>query len=363
MRDLTATGAILVRPGDRLRLRHALDGVGEVDETALPVRAGDVVRMSCPPAIADLLHVDPHFVILRWPWPRTRLDGSPLTREVYVLRDLTCRIPGLWHYDPDPADPGALRIGDQITVNASGDVWVRYTPTGYSRDLGVLPQGVPLSQAGEPGSYQDRRIIIDPFEGEPWTVQLLHRPYPWLEDGDVVLDANARRWMFCLPPAWVCLENGASATSLTRRPQIPLQLLYGRHDDPPNVEHVTLVAQASNDFHGCLQELFDWGDAAGADPVPAGRNLRAEDEPPLDEDETHDEEARTRADLHGRAREEIAMDLKDAFDREDTADHATRADRIGEIYAARVLVRRQTIEHILEQMYLFGIEHYTGQEL
>ncbi len=333
-----------------------------MNEAALTVRAGDVVRMSCAPAVADILHVDPHFVILRWPWPRTRFDGSPMTREVYVLRDRTCRIPGLWQYDPDPADPGPLRIGDQITVSAGGTVWVRYTPSGQSRDLGVLPQGVSLAQAGEPGSYQDRRIIVDPYEGEPWTVQLLHRPYPWLDDGDVVLDANTRRWTFYLPPAWVCLEDGASATSLTRRPQIPLRLLYGRHDDPPATEDIAAVSQSSNNFAGCLQELVDWCDAAGADPVPAGRNLRSEDEPPLNEDEVHDEEARTRVDLLGRAREEIAMDLKDAFDREEAAKQAV-GDRIGEIYAARVLVRRQTIEHLLEQMYLRGIERYTDQAL
>jgi hypothetical protein len=135
-------------------------------------------------------------------------------------------------------------------------------------------------------------------------VELLLRPFGFLDDLDQVIDRHGRRWEFATPYWWVELDRDDQREGLPPPlpgPAWPLSLAAGRGGDPPDPTRAGQVAHAtaSGDHGG---HLAGWSRLVGADPVAAERqHLPVRPQPFLDRQTAQAERARERARLRGRS--------------------------------------------------------------
>jgi hypothetical protein len=269
------------------------------------VRAGDLLRVSCPSIDAEVTYADQYSVSIRWPW--RQLD--PDSRFAWN---------GDLAFELDPQRPGSLfattprlvtlRAGDRCQVGITAQVvqvvsvrrWWPDQDTGWlprrPLALSVLPQGTPpdLTREG---------ILLDPYGAEPITVELLLRPFAFLDDLDVVMDRQGRRWEFATPYWWVELDRDDQQRGLPPPlpgPAWPLSLLTSRGRASPDRVRAGQVAEATarGDHAG---HLAGWSRLAGANPVSAEQQHLPvlQGQPFLDEEEERTVRAQARAGLHG----------------------------------------------------------------
>jgi hypothetical protein len=268
------------------------------------VRAGDVLRVSCPFTDAEVTYADRYTVHIGWPWRQF----DPDSRFVWngdLAFDLDPQRPG-WLFEATP-QLATLRAGDRCRVGIPARVVQvvsvrRWWP---DQDCGWLPRR-PLAlwvlPQGTPPDLEQEATVLDPYGAEPITVELLLRPYWFLDDLDVVADRQGRRWEFATPYWWVELDRDDQQQGLPPPlpgPAWPLTLLASRGGASPDRVRSGQVAQATarGDHAG---HLAGWSRLVGANPVPAEQqHLAVTPQPFLDEEAEQQARARVRAGLRG----------------------------------------------------------------
>ena len=118
---------------------------------------------------------------------------------------------------------------------------------------------------------RDRATYLSPYCREPVRIELLLRPYGFVEDLDVVADRDGRRWEFCRPYWWVELDRDDECQGppeALAAPASPLRLLGRRGGVEPTPAQAEAVARAtaagSHD-----EEVAGWSRMTAVEPVAA----------------------------------------------------------------------------------------------
>jgi hypothetical protein len=234
-----------------------------------PYRSGDVLRISCPFTETTVTHLTSFYVSVRWPWNRVDPDAERIrwngSRAIATdpssfdgMQDLYTLEPGL----PELADGDTCRVGIPPTIVHVIDVTHFEPPlvTGWlprpRRLLTVLKAG----QSEEPG-FDDQGLSIDPDGEVPFDIDLLLRPYDFLDIGDEIADANGRAWTFHGPWNWQPFDALPGTD-----PAWPLTLLH-RAGTAQEVAAAHVAGATASGSHDAV--LSQWRELAGADPVPA----------------------------------------------------------------------------------------------
>jgi hypothetical protein len=214
----------------------------------------------------------PYWLGVRWPWRHGhQVSGQDWDGRVgFDFKE--------WYVTPfrvDP-DPTSLSPGDQCRIGIPPtvvhvlevDCWVP------DREMGWLPgQSVGLTLLS-PGmahrlSNRDQASDLSPYGPEPIRVELLLRPYAFLEDLDVVTDRDGRGWEFCRPYWWAELDRDderEGPPSALAGPRWPLTLLHRRgRVEPTPAEAKEVVRATLTGSHGV--EVARWSRLAGVEPV------------------------------------------------------------------------------------------------
>ncbi|MFJ5924662.1 hypothetical protein ACIQF6_18885 [Kitasatospora sp. NPDC092948] len=203
---------------------------------------------------------------MRWPWWEvdTSADGIEWNGEVAL---------------PTPADDGwsggyfrtrpaeeTLKAGDRCSVGIPAAVVHVLAVHHFDPPLetGWLPRpGTYLDVLRQGESYdaglEEQGHRIDPDGGVPFRLELLFRPFAFLETGDEVVDRDGRAWRFDAPWHWTPFDGeGPSA------PSWPLALLFRNGEPAPEAVSAVAAATASGSH---ADELGRWVELTRAEPV------------------------------------------------------------------------------------------------
>ncbi|MDQ1012993.1 hypothetical protein QFZ82_007478 [Streptomyces sp. V4I23] len=227
------------------------------------VRVGDVLRVVCEPVHARVSSDSPYYVFVRWPWgevdpdSRFRWNGE----RAFPRRADHCEWDmELFRLEPEPA---GLAVGDVCLVGIP-ETTVHVLSVEHfqpPQDRGWLPRPtrslyvMRRGQSFDP-ELEDQGCVLYPGGHEPMELELLFRPYAFLEIGDEIVDARGDAWRFEHPWNWY------SFSGQTGRPRWPLTLL-ARRGQP--VEAKTVVAETVSGSHEA--EEARWRSMTGAEPV------------------------------------------------------------------------------------------------
>ena len=284
---LTRAGGRLVRldggtPDGQVVVEGALprDGTGRL---LVPFRPGDVLAVSAPFVDTVATSVSGTEAILRWPWRRADPDsisgwtggefGFPfreqhktLYRTEPPLEELRagqrCRV-GI--------PPTLLHVVEIETLDAPEDTSMLPRPSGW---LTLLPAGTAFDPTD-----RDRCIDVElvaawepdgPTPGvelvEPIRMELVFRPYAFLADGDVVIDAGGRRWRFEVPYWWRQLDGQRGAGPREEgAPDWPLRLA-SEDSEPDPVRDAEVASATATGSH--IDQMACWRELARAEWVP-----------------------------------------------------------------------------------------------
>lgn len=131
-------------------------------------------------------------------------------------------------------------------------------------ETGWLPRPASCIDVLRQGESYDARIgeqgyQIDPVGGEPIQLELLFRPFAFLETGDEVVDRDGRAWKFEAPWCWHPFDGGQPST-----PAWPLGLIF--REGEPTAEAVAAVAAATATGRH-VDELAQWVELTRAEPI------------------------------------------------------------------------------------------------
>ncbi|WP_145911251.1 hypothetical protein [Kitasatospora viridis] len=224
---------------------HCGGGTGEF-------RAGDVLLLECPFTATTVTKVGPHYLSVRWPW----LVVDPAVDSIRWNGDFAIALPGSldWgrlHYGCEPPVQ-ELRAGDACRVGLAPTVVhvLRVDHFDPPLETGMLPRPacyVTLLAQGEAEQPEDedQGFPIDPAGGEPLRLDLLLRPYAFLEPGDELADRAGRAWRFDAAWEWHAFD-GAEPGGDDGQPAWPLVLLTrGGAPVLPQSEPAEAVARAT----------------------------------------------------------------------------------------------------------------------
>ncbi|WP_181449735.1 hypothetical protein [Streptomyces cyaneus] len=234
-------------------------------------RPGDVLRVSCPDAPARVAGIGRDHICLEWPWWQVdpacdwiRWNGQvalPLRNEPGD------RETSLFRTDP-PTD--RLTAGDTCRVGIPSTVVhvARVDRFDPPLETGRLPRphlSLTLLRAGEAHhpELEEQGEEFVPEDDIPFVLELLLRPYAFLEPGDEVSDAAGRAWRFDGPWAWEPFDGAEPHT-----PVWPLTLLT-REGSPLDPDAPDPVARATaTGSHA--SEATRWQALTGVSPHSAG---------------------------------------------------------------------------------------------
>lgn len=210
-------------------------------------RPGDVLRVSCPDAPATVTGITRHHISLDWPWWRVDPDCDWIHWNGEVALPLQNepgdRETSFFRTDP-PAD--RLAAGDLCRVGIPETVGhiTRVDRFDPPLETGRLPRprlSVTLLRAGEAHDpeREEQGEEFHPEDDIPFVLELLLRPYPFLEPGDEVADSAGRAWRFEGPWEWRPFDDAGPHT-----PVWPLTLLT-REGDPLSLDVPDPVARAT----------------------------------------------------------------------------------------------------------------------
>lgn len=131
------------------------------------------------------------------------------------------------------------------------------------RDVGSLPRPAHLLRVLREGTsldpgLDDQGCCVHPDGPEPIELDLLSRPYAFLESGDEVADARGTAWTFAHPWAW------PSPDGRTGTPVWPLTLLT--RDGRPAADGAAREAAAATATGSHHDEEQRWRGFTGAEP-------------------------------------------------------------------------------------------------
>jgi hypothetical protein len=206
-------------------------------------RAGDVLMLECPFTEAAVTEVSRSYVSVRWPW----LEVDPQAENMRWNGQWALPTPAAdeWEiFRTEPAET-VVRAGDTCLVGVPATVVHVHAVHRFDppRITGMLPRPATYLDLLRQGDtydpeLEDQAYALDPAGGEPIRIELLFRPYAFLEPGDEVADRYGRVRRFDTAWDWHPLDGGHSGT-----PAWPLTLLS--RDGEPTPEEVATVARAT----------------------------------------------------------------------------------------------------------------------
>ncbi|MGW5679262.1 hypothetical protein ACWEV4_29985 [Streptomyces sp. NPDC003860] len=244
--------------------RHSLDG------DHVRFRAGDVLTLECPFTETTVASVSRFYVSVRWPWN----DVDPEAHGVCWNGETALPTPEAFDWDRSnfrtaPAEVD-LKTGDTCLVGIEPTVVHVASVHHFDPPLvtGMLPRPacyLEILQQGEvhDPELEDQGHALDPDGGEPIRIELLFRPYAFLEAGDEVADHDGRAWRFDGPWNWHPYDGQKPTT-----PVWPLELL-SRNGDPTPEDTAAVAQQTETGSHE--EELRRWTRLALPGRSPAGR--------------------------------------------------------------------------------------------
>ncbi|KOV71695.1 hypothetical protein ADL00_07160 [Streptomyces sp. AS58] len=246
---------------------------------AVAFRVGDVLSVACPftPTRVERGLTWDH-VSVRWPWWEIDSDSDfvhwngivalGLDSNRRVSPDVEAE---LFRTDPPPEHLKAgdiCQVGIRPTVVHVTDV-DRHDPpleTGWlprpTLSVTVLRQGLSYREYPDGSHLNGAGYTIHPGDGIPFTIELLMRPYAFLQPGDEVADTAGRAWRFDGPWDWTPFDGAQTGVV----PQWPLILLT-RAGSPCSDTHAEAVAAgtATGSHQGTVQR---WMSLTQASPTP-----------------------------------------------------------------------------------------------
>ncbi|WP_091664699.1 hypothetical protein [Micromonospora auratinigra] len=236
---------------------------------AASFRVGDVLRLSCPYTPATVAGTSPDHISVRWPWwavdPES--DWIRWNGDVALVRSAA---------SPEWADelfrtvPPAegLRPGEHCRVGIPPTLVHVMAVHRFDPPLetGRLPRPrthvvvLPAGRSQDP-MREEQGYEIDPDDDIPIRIELVFRPYAFLQSGDELVDRNERAWSFHGPWDWYAFDGGAPGT-----PAWPLTLLA--RDGTADPDAAAVIGRATADGSHA-QELDRWKALTGAEPAPA----------------------------------------------------------------------------------------------
>ncbi|WP_151774753.1 hypothetical protein [Streptomyces abyssomicinicus] len=249
--------------------------------TALRFRPGDVLSIAVPFTECRVERgLTFHEVHLAWPWwrPDPGCEFIHWNGVVGLGADHSGTAPEWGMFRTDPA-PEHLRAGDLCRVGVpptvvhvtAVEVYDPPRETGYlPREracVSLLPRGRSYREYPDHTHLNGEGHGIDPDDGIPYAIDLIHRPYAFLEPGDEVADAAGRAWRFDGPWDWHAFDPEEAG----RVPAWPLELLT--RDGLPRTEQAAAEvgrATADGSHRGVLHR---WTGLTDASPTPSPGGL------------------------------------------------------------------------------------------
>lgn len=236
------------------------------DGRAVLFRPGDVLRLECPFTEATVAKILRSYVSVRWPW----LEVDPEAHGFRWNGESALPTPESHDWNRSyfrivPAETN-LKAGDTCLVGIPPAVVHVVSVHHFDPPLvtGMLPRPacyIEVLRQGESHDpdLEDQGYALDPAGGEPIRIELLFRPYAFLEPGDEVADHNGHAWRFDGPWDWHPFDGEQPST-----PVWPLTLLSRKGELAP--EDAAPVARATEDGSHA-EELKRWTELTLARPV------------------------------------------------------------------------------------------------
>ncbi|MET9613634.1 hypothetical protein [Kitasatospora indigofera] len=206
-------------------------------------RAGDVLMLECPFTETVVTEVTRSYVSVRWPW----LEVDPQAEHFSWngLRALPTPEADEWEIFRTEPETSVVRAGDTCRVGIPATVVHVHAVCHFDppQVTGMLPRPAAYLDLLRQGDaydpdLEDQAYALDPAGGEPIRIELLFRPYAFLEPGDEVADRNGRAWRFDAAWDWHAFDDGHAGS-----PAWPLALLS--RNGEPTPEEVATVARAT----------------------------------------------------------------------------------------------------------------------
>ncbi|MFD8750291.1 hypothetical protein ACFV0O_04820 [Kitasatospora sp. NPDC059577] len=188
-------------------------------------RPGDVLRLECPFTETTVTGVSRCHVVVRCPW----LAVDPQAEGYRWNGERALPLPEAHEWEVFRTEPpeSGLAVGDACLVGIPATVVHVGSVAHYDPPLvtGLLPRPacyldvLPQGEEYDP-ELEDQCYALDPADGEPVRIDLLFRPYAFLEPGDELADRDGRAWRFDAAWEWHAFDGGQSGA-----PVWPLTLL------------------------------------------------------------------------------------------------------------------------------------------
>lgn len=241
-------------------------------------RPGDVLRISCSFTETTVTHLARSYVSVRWPWNRIDPDAERIrwngSRALAIDPASFDAVNDLFTLEPDPStlvDGAACRVGIGPTIVHIIDV-THFDPpqtTGWLPRPRTLVTVLKAGQSEKPG-FDDQGLSIDPYGEVPFKIEMLARPYEFLEIGDEISDADNRAFTFHGPWNWQPFDARFGTS-----PVWPLTLL--NREGASDGAAAAVVAEATaTGSHAAV--LGRWRQLAEADPAPASPPAHSHEE-------------------------------------------------------------------------------------
>ncbi|MDH6111216.1 hypothetical protein P3T30_003699 [Kitasatospora sp. MAP12-9] len=237
----------------------------DADGGRVRIRPGDVLVLECPFSETTVTGVTRGFAHVRWPWREMdplakgfRWDGD------FALPTAASHGWETLYFRSEPT-AGALKTGDACLVGIPPTQVHVVAVHHFDPPLvtGMLPRPacyvevLPQGESHDP-DLEEQAFTFDPAGGEPMRLELLFRPYAFLEPGDEVTDRDGRAWRFDAAWAWHPFDDGQPST-----PAWPLALLS--RNGKPTPEQAAAVARATAAGNHA-EELGRWTEHTLAKP-------------------------------------------------------------------------------------------------
>ncbi len=206
-------------------------------------RPGDVLLLECPFTETAVTGVTPYYVSVWWPW----LEVDPQAENIRWNGRRALPTPAAREWEVFRTEPAetTLKPGDTCLVGIPATVVHVQAVHRLDPPLvtGMLPRPASYVEVLRQGEtydpdLEDQGYTIDPVGGEPIRIELVFRPYAFLEPGDEVAGRNGRAWRFDAAWDWHPFDGEQPGT-----PAWPLALLSRLGEPTP--KEAAAVARAT----------------------------------------------------------------------------------------------------------------------
>ncbi|MFH8614142.1 hypothetical protein ACH4E8_03575 [Streptomyces sp. NPDC017979] len=233
-------------------------------------RTGDVLLLECPFTETAVSGITRDYVSVKWPW----LEVDPQAEDFRWNGQRALPMPAAREWELFRTEPAetVLKSGDTCLVGVPATVVHVQAVHSFDPPLvtGMLPRPASYVEVLRQGETYDPDLeeqgyTIDPAGGEPIRIELVFRPYAFLEPGDEVADQNGRAWRFDAAWNWRPFDGEQSGN-----PAWPLALL-SRHGESMPEEAVAVARATAVGSHA--DELERWSGLTLARPAPISIGL------------------------------------------------------------------------------------------